>query len=714
MIQENVTSQVDFLLPSNPQSVNGKVYGQDDTNGTNKAPLAGATVTITSTTLSPAVSVTLTTDANGNYDTSSLSNGTLAADTYTVTATKAGYDTQSKTVSVGGPNPTTVPDIVLTKQAPGGIAGQIQNADGSLYTGDNATLTLYDATTNQPVSYQGLTNPITSDSNSPNNYTFSNVPPGTYYISVNVPGYIVTPNPSATFTVVTKQTLTGPTFKLSAFITYGAGIQLISTPNDYANLDPRDLFGLAAGSAAYNAFQVAAWDPAGQTYTIANNTPLQPGVGYFVYFASQASVTKVGTQKIQNGDPDTFTLTLQKGWNLIGNPFGTINNPSVATPTVDIGQPDQAQFTYALNGGAAVTKDLTGAAADGAVQYNAYRYSGSLTGSQYFATHVLAPWYGYWFYAATPVTITLHPPAGSDGRAAKSSTPAVPVTRAKTGTVTAATRAAAAAFTTRSIVSTGVTDWRVQIAASQGDLLDTDNSVGVSAAAKSAVDGRFTSLKPPAMTQVPSLYLTIQGKDANGRAAALADSILPAASGTKTWEFTVQSQPGREVTLYWPNITRLPRSLEPVLVDEDTNQRVLMRSGAGSYRYVPKGGSAATVTHRFRIEVGPAASRPLALTNVSVARVAGSGSRAAAPGYRFRFTVTQESDVTAEVQTLTGRTLRRIQTRAVAGQASDILWDGRDDSGAGLPSGAYVVNLTARDAQTGAVVRLRVPVLSVR
>ncbi len=58
------------------------------------------------------------------------------------------------------------------------------------------------------------------------------------------------------------------------------------------------------------------------------------------------------------------------------------------------------------------------------------------------------------------------------------------------------------------------------------------------------------------------------------------------------------------MTLFWPNVNRLPRNLQPTLVDVTTGRRVSMRSGASSYRFTPEG----RATRLFRIRVAPPAS----------------------------------------------------------------------------------------------------------
>jgi len=164
------------------------------------------------------------------------------------------------------------------------------------------------------------------------------------------------------------------------------------------------------------------------------------------------------------------------------------------------------------------------------------------------------------------------------------------------------------------------------------------------------------------------------------------------------------------VTVFWPNVNRLPRGVEPFLVDEANGKRIPMRS-ASSYTYAPGSGDGGRAVHNFRVEVAKPSSVPLMLTNVRQTRV---GTRAAGnSGYRIAFKVTREADVTMEVQTLTGRTMATSVTRARGGAEGSLFWNGRAQAGYDLPAGAYVLTITAKDSE-GQVVQVRQPILSLR
>ena len=255
----------------------------------------------------------------------------------------------------------------------------------------------------------------------------------------------------------------------------------------------------------------------------------------------------------------------------------------------------------------------------------------------------------------------------------------------------------------------------MQLAVKQGDLLDTDNSVGIAPNAKDGYDTQFDTEKPPIITAAPMVYLSIEGKDAKGGRATLADDIRDgsqAGVAKRTWNFNVQPAEGKgDVTVFWPNVNRLPRGVEPFLVDDANGKRIPMRS-ASSYTYAPGTADGGRAVHNFRVEVAKPSSIPLMLTNVRQTRV-GTRGVGGQSGYRIAFKVTREADVTMEVQTLTGRTMSTLTTRARSGTDGVLFWDGRAQAGYDLPAGAYVLTITAKDSE-GSVVQVRQPILSLR
>ncbi len=695
IVVEDQTSQMDFKLGGAAQKVTGQVLKTSD-----NTPLVGAFVTAVDES-SGATIASATTDVNGNYTLITISGSldVIPSSTYTVTASALGYSTVSfPNIVVGGTGTKVLPVFRLTALPDGSVSGTVQKVTGSALEG-NVTIRFYivqsGVVSPTPAKTLVTTATLTTDV-AGYGYNFkTNLSPGEYEVIADKVGLTSDPTPLPRLIVTSGVERKSYNFRMQPAKVFSDGIQLISTPGryDYTTITTRGIFGLTSSGdndgdgipntandrAVYNQFNVADWT--GSEYNLSPDLQVQVGKGYFVRFGAPSSVTQVGVTL----PGDTFTLTLAPGWNLIGHPFVNPTSPNTPAPDLDLYANGQVQE----EGG--VVMSMTEAVRLGKVRGALFGYSGSNNGSQYFQVNVMKPWFGYWFRNLTnqPLKLILRYPAS---RAVKvSSKPQ--------------TRAQAEAGASRVIETKSALDYRIQLAVRQGNNTDTDNTVGVSPEAKDGFDTRFDTQKPPMLAQVPGIYLAIEGENESGRSAGFADVIRSATPGMKSWNFTVESSQTGEATLFWPNSNRLDKGIDPYLVDTETGKRVAIRS-ASAYRYQ----AVSKVPHRFRIEVMPAKTRPLAITNVKVA----GGSRGQfGASYRLSFNATQAADVEVEVQSFGGRTVRRLQTRASGVGETGVVWDGRDGQGATLPAGAYILVLTARD-ETGATVRQAVPFVSVR
>ena len=539
------------------------------------------------------------------------------------------------------------------------------------------------------------------------NYRFDNVPVGIYNVRVNKDGLPTTPD-EAVITVNPGQETKNVNFQVRPLFIYADGIQMISTPRNYQAQDTPSVFNLTAGGdndgngvpgepndqSVFSTFNVADWT--GQEYNISPTIRLLVGKGYFVRFGATATVTAQGSPT--GGPGSTFDLILPYvGWHIIGNPFdpASVGDVDLATSITVVEATDnngdgRTSYTLreAVQAGVGGTMNGTPVAL---VRDVVYYYTGSNSGSQYIQDNRLRPWLGYWFRTFRPVTLQLTAPA----------TPAAAGRSARTVTYEEKNQAR-----TRSLASKGTNDWRLQVAARQGDLRDTDNSVGVAPGASDGFDFTHDNEKPPRIDQAPSVYLAFQGKNETGRAAGFTDDIRAADGAPKTYQFTVTPAENKgDVTVFWPNINRVPRGVVPTLVDVASGKRIPMRSSSG-YRFVPNGRA---VARQFVIEVRPRQTQPLEFMSV---RTVNSGSRAVG-AQRIVFRTTQAADVEVEVLSVRGTKVRSLRTRAVSGQEASVLWDGKDEKGGSLPAGPYVLSLTAHDDE-GNVVMRRLPMFRIQ
>ena len=106
-------------------------------------------------------------------------------------------------------------------------------------------------------------------------------------------------------------------------------------------------------------YVIYGWDAASQSYVLCGGSsvepdePIAPGVGYWVNVLAGENVVVSGTPV------DNLTLSLSKGWNLIGSPWG---GASIANPD-DTPDGSVLPFAYTWDGSAyELTTDLVAGA----------------------------------------------------------------------------------------------------------------------------------------------------------------------------------------------------------------------------------------------------------------------------------------------------------------------------------------------------------------
>lgn len=699
-VVEDQNSQIDFLIGGAAQTVTGTVL-----NATNDQPLTGAFVTAVDESTGATIA-TGTSGTSGNYTLMTIaapgqpSVDKIPAGSYRITASALGFNTVTfNNIVVGGTTTLTLPVFRLNPLPPGSASGTVRKVTGNALEG-GVTIKFF-IVQNGIASTTPVATVVTSDVSTPGaggysfNFRVPSLSQGEYQVIAEKTGLTSDPTPLPNITVTSAAETRNYNFRMQPAKVYPDGIQLISTPGryDYSTLTSRGIFGLTQTGdndgdgvpgtnndlSVFNQFSIADWT--GSVYNVGPTIPIQVGKGYFVNFRSVISVTQVGAAL----PGDTFTITLAPGWNLIGHPF--VNPASISTPASDL----DINVFGEIQEGSAAPISLPEAVRQGKVRGTLFAYSGSNNGSQYLPTTIMKPWLGYWFrnLSSQPVKLILHYPTSRSVSVRK------PITRAQAETVELA-----------AVQSRGVNDYRIQVGVKQGNLVDTNNTVGVAPDARDTFDNKYDTEKPPMMTSAPSVYIAIEGENEQGRSTAFADLVHAASPGLKSWKFSVKATQDGDATLFWPNANRLPRGIEPVLVDLETGKRTAIRS-ASAYRFTARSRS----EHKFRIEVAPAKTRPLALVN---ARITNAGTRASlGTSYRVSFTSTQEADVQVEIQSFGGRVVRQLQTRATASGETSVIWDGKNTQGISLPTGPYVVVLTARD-ETGATTRQMMPFVSVR
>lgn len=183
---------------------------------------------------------------------------------------------------------------------------------------------------------------------------------------------------TATDTVTSSITGTSNTIVVSSrptLTTFPAGLQMISAPADYTGLTPSQIFSPGIST-------LAAWDPLLARYAVTPTAPadtIHPGQGYWARFAATASLLDNG-QHVDQTQP--FSITLSRGWNMIGDPF---------TQSVPL-----SSLHIKANG--VLLKFPTGKTLARPVMDHLYTYPAGATAYE-VETVSLKPYVGYWLYA---------------------------------------------------------------------------------------------------------------------------------------------------------------------------------------------------------------------------------------------------------------------------------------------------------------------------
>jgi hypothetical protein len=394
--------------------------------------------------------------------------------------------------------------------------------------------------------------------------------------------------------------------------------------------------GLILGITAANRIRLARWDPVALQYADYATDPSNPLL----------------QQALGRGFWMSSALPLTV--NLAGSPAPAGNISLPLTPGwLMLGNPFTAALTFGSSrvvfGG--TNEDLDTSNANGDTNNYAWAYDGVaqsyrlISASLPFATRTVGVGQGLWFRSRIFGTLLVKRPAGA--LSAPEATVSAPPTSE---------------------------DWFLRLAARTAAGASTDNFLGVS---PQATQLNGVALPP---TAEGGVQLSFGGGD-----QPTATSFVKPQANQPAWPLQVTAPAGAEVTLSWPDLTTLPNSVRPLLTDLATGRSIYLRT-VGSYQF-----TAGRNARQFKMTLVSAG--PAMLSQVSAQNVGG--------GAQIVWTLSNPAQVTVEILNIGGRLVRQIGDQSVSpagvGSAS---WDGRNTVGALVPSGVYLVRVTAQ-ADTG-------------
>ncbi|MER3472923.1 MAG: hypothetical protein C4335_02570 [Armatimonadota bacterium] len=422
-----------------------------------------------------------------------------------------------------------------------------------------------------------------------------------------------------------------------ATFTIQPGISMIAIPLVPPSSDPDFLFGFDTRE-----INLIRWSPLENRYLTAGSVVAEAGAGYWVRVTSPRNVSPIGSLADQT---QPFSIQLTRGWNMIGSVY--------LQPTL-LGA---AQVRVA---GQVMT--LAEAAQRGLVRDYVWRYDPVNRAYDLVeANENLQPFVGYWIRALVDAELILNPPGS---------------------------RSAGGTQITRS-AAMSEDNWMVQLVARAGNSVDSANYIGVAS-------NTLQVEKPAPLEGYVHVQLRSPETD-----ASLAVDVRRNVGAKQVYTFEVLTDmPNTPVTLSWPNVAKISRKFEMVLVDLDANvRRVLTSLPSYTYNSGVNGGA-----RRFQIIVQPRVRTAAVISNVRLAQTRSAGGARV----QIAYTLNTEASVAVQITDASGKPIRALQAGQAAGRGvNSVTWDGRNSAGIAVPAGAYMVKIiaTTEDGQTASVVQ---------
>ncbi|MBC8134504.1 MAG: hypothetical protein H8F28_01285 [Fibrella sp.] len=426
----------------------------------------------------------------------------------------------------------------------------------------------------------------------------------------------------------------------------------------------------------------------------------RPGIArtLFLYGArpdTQATPLQPGT-RVQY-----FQKVLERGWNMITNPwvYG-VPVSFISLADIDNNDPDaDLNLTY-----------FPDAVQSGLVRGGIFFYNPDRRAYDFFQdfTQELRPYQAYWVFVEDRKILRIATPSQKQSALIPAPDGSIPVTQDPTRKRKVGAIESGRAFPTTQTAQ----NWKMQLIAKRvgPNASDTANDsmtlLGVSPNAKDGDDTRDLPKPPPVMNDYVSVSILHEVKSGKTRAFA---QDLKAPGGKKEWVLEVESDRDGPVSLAWPNLSRLPKTVNLTLTDKATGRKTAMRSTSSLVLNV-----SARTKSRFVITADRGKTQPLAFTSV---RFKDEGSRGPNGGanYSLSFKTTADAQVEARIVTQSGKTVSNLAAgRAVTTNENVRLqWNGRSQDGNRLPAGSYIVELMAR-GEDGEIATAKRPITTAR
>jgi len=474
----------------------------------------------------------------------------------------------------------------------------------------------------------------------------------------------------------------GPVKTLSAITTVSTtpkipvvpGSNLVAFPWQFTNSSLDAVLGLTQPT-NYQAF---VWDPAQQGYVLA--TSAQRGIGTWLVI-NDPSVIPQGFVTLNSNPtlpPDMQTgagsIALSQGWNLIADPY-PYPFPLGDLIGVPAGDPQHTYKWVNLVSAGFVSQSM--AYWDTTANPPSYKF---ISGTD----ALMQPNLGYWVFVSDLGLTLEFPPIFLEG-----------ANTAGGGAAAIRTRSVATPF------AQSASQYRLMLAARTTDEIDDQNFVGKAATADAA---KTLKIYEPPMGPKQTLGVSIGGDTPTS--TRLAQSLI-ASTGPLKWTVYVDTKKANQVTMTWPNMSKVPKNVMFKLTDTATGTTRDMRRTSG-YTFQAD----ANTTRAFTVEATQGVASRAIIGNVIVSQP----GRSRDPNAAFTISYTLSASATTTVRIL-GAGGREVYTatrgRADSAGENTATWALRDNANRAVAPGIYRVEIMA-ETSDGQRVRKIVPVNVIR
>ncbi|MFA0754517.1 MAG: hypothetical protein YPKNTGVA_000010 [Candidatus Fervidibacter sp.] len=429
-----------------------------------------------------------------------------------------------------------------------------------------------------------------------------------------------------------------------------AGLYMLGFPFAFTNPEPAAALGLSPAE-----FLLAHYDPLRQRYLIyrqdAELNRLEQGRGYWLRLLTDRPqgnpLTLQGTLPVNLDAP--ITVPLKQGWNQLANPFPVAillgglqilqGNSVVPIPF------DQAVNQGLVRGTLFVWRpDPNLPPFGGEYQVLPNRYD-----------TLLLPWQGFWLFSTIDGALLFSPPSF--------------IGTLQTRLARQGTREKGRGTQDVLLYPTPSDGWQIRLQAESASGRDAITWLGVSRQASKGID-LLDAPKPPPVPGGLWVYSVV----ASGRSSVPLSMDWRPPSPQVVWLLEVVNPSGGQVRLRFDGLSQVPRSIALFLVDPETHQRWSLRSTPAltlsTQPNQPK---------RLQVIALQADQMTLRIQGLRTVRLRGRGAH-------IEFAVTQPSQVSVQVRTLTGRIVWETALMATPNTRQRVFWDGQGTFAAPLPN----------------------------